>query len=195
MAEKLLQIASSRGISISVYRPGTIAGHSKTGASNPEQTLGRLLKSFVEQGCAPDLNIQFDFTTVDYISQAIVYLSRQQESMGKNFHLVHPQCLSMRELIDLICSLGYPVKQIDYSQWLEKMEEVILQSSENVLSPILPFLTQKISNSPLTYLEASSFTERLNCDNAIQELAKSTITCQTVNSKLLRIFFSYFKEN
>ena len=190
VAEKLLQIASSRGIPISVYRPGTICGHSKTGASNPDQTFGRLLKSFVEQGCAPDFNIQFDLTTVDYISQAIVYLSTQQESVGKNFHLVHPHCLSMSELIDLLCSLGYPVKQIDYSQWSAKMQEVILQSAENVLSPILPFLTQKIPHTQLTYLEISSFMERLDCKNTLQGLAHTSISCPQADSKLLNTFLS-----
>lgn len=190
VAEKLLQIASSRGIPINIYRPGTICGHSKTGTSNQDQTFGRLLKSFVEQGLAPELNIQFDLTTVDYISQAIVYLSRQQESVGKNFHLVHPQCLSMSKLVDLICSLGYPVKQIEYSQWSAKMQEVILHYAENVLSPILPFLTQKIPPTQLTYLEASSFMERLDCKNTLQGLAHTSISCPQADSKLLNTFLS-----
>lgn len=56
VAEKLLETALSRGIPVSIYRPGTITGHSQTGAYNTDQIWGRLLKNFIEQGIAPDLN-------------------------------------------------------------------------------------------------------------------------------------------
>ncbi|NET66950.1 MAG: amino acid adenylation domain-containing protein [Moorea sp. SIO1G6] len=194
VAEKLLKTAHSFGIPVSIYRPGTISGHSKTGASNAEQTLGRLLKSFVEQGIAPDLNIEFDLTPVDYVSQAIVDLSRQKESLGKSFHLVNPQCLQIGELVDLIRSIGYPIEQIDYPQWESKMRDVILNYPENVLSPILPFLTKKIPGTQLTYLEASSFTSKLDCENTVKGLAKSGITCAPPDSQLLRVYLRHIEE-
>ncbi|MGB3535495.1 MAG: amino acid adenylation domain-containing protein [Microcoleaceae cyanobacterium] len=194
VAEKLLNTAHSRGIPVSIYRPGTITGHSQTGAYNVEQTLGRLLKNFVEQGIAPDLNIEFDFTPVDYVSQAIVYLSKQKEYRGQNFHLVNTQCLQMKELVDLICSLGYSIEQIDYSEWESKMRDVILNSSENILSPILPFITEKVPETQLTYLEVSSFTERLNCDNTVKGLANSDITCPPPDDKLLRLYLRQIEQ-
>ncbi|NEQ66973.1 MAG: amino acid adenylation domain-containing protein [Symploca sp. SIO2D2] len=190
VAEKLLKTAHSLGIPVSIYRPGTISGHSQTGASNAEQTLGRLLKSFVEQGIAPDLNIEFDLTPVDYVSQAIFYLSKQKESLGKSFHLVHPQCLPIGELVNLIRSLGYPIEQINYAQWESKMQDVILSSPDDVLSPILPFLTQKVPGTQLTYLEASSFTQRLDCENTLKGLANSDINCPPPDRKLLQLYLN-----
>ncbi len=194
VAEKFLKTASSRGIPVSIYRPGTITGHSKTGAYNADQTLGRLLKSFIEQGCAPDMNIEFDLTPVDYVSQAIVYISRQKESLGKNFHLVNEKCLHIGELVKLVRSLGYPIEQIDYPEWESKMGDVILSSPENVLSPILPFLTAKISKTQLTYLEASSFTQRLNYENVLKGLANSDITCPPPDDKLLRLYVEQIEQ-
>ncbi|NEP91384.1 MAG: NAD-dependent epimerase/dehydratase family protein [Okeania sp. SIO2C2] len=188
VTEKLLETAISQGIPVSIYRPGTITGHSQTGAYNTDQIWGCLLKSFIEQGIAPDLNIEFDLTPVDYVSQAIVYLSRQQESQGKTFNLVNPECLKIGELVNLICSLGYPIELIDYAKWESKMRDVILSSPDNVLSPILPFLTKKISGTQLTYLEASSFTSKLDCENTMKGLTYTSITCPSADSKLLRTY-------
>ncbi|NEP00463.1 MAG: AMP-binding protein, partial [Symploca sp. SIO2E9] len=194
VAEKLLKTAYSLGIPVSIYRPGTISGHSKTGAYNADQVLGRLLKSFIEQGIAPNLNLEFELTPVDYISQAIVYLSKQKESLGKNFHLINPKCLSIGELVELIASLGYPIKQVDYSQWESKLRDVVLNSPENVLSLIFPFLTTKIPGTQQTYLEASSFTSKLDCQNTVKGLANSEITCSPPDSQLLGLYLRQIEE-
>jgi amino acid adenylation domain-containing protein/thioester reductase-like protein len=186
--EKLLKTAYSRGIPVNIYRPGSISGHSKTGASNADQIMERLLKGFIEQGYAPDIDIEFDLTPVDYVSQAIVYLSRQESNIGKSFHLVNPSFLHIRKLVNIIRSLGYPVEQIEYTQWESKMRDVILSSTENALSAILPIITAKIPGTQLTYLEASSFTSRLDCENAVKGLANSSIACPPVNSELLRLY-------
>nr|VFK30975.1 MAG: amino acid adenylation domain-containing protein/thioester reductase domain-containing protein [Candidatus Kentron sp. MB] len=186
--EQLLEIARSRGMPINIYRPGSISGHSKTGASNTDQVMERLLKSFVEQGCAPQMDITFDFTPVDYVSQAILYLSRQKSCIGKNFHLINPNFLHIRDLAQLIGSIGYPVEQIEHTQWESKMREVILDSKQNVLDPILPFITANIPGTQQTYLEASSFSPRLDCENAVKGLSGSSIACPPVNSELLSLY-------
>jgi len=53
-----------------------------------------------------------DMTPVDYVSSAIVHLSRQKESLGKAFHLVNPHSLHLSKLVNEINALGYPLKQM-----------------------------------------------------------------------------------
>lgn len=185
VAEQLLQVAATRGVPISIYRPGTISGHSQTGAYNADQTLGRLLKSFIDHGIAPDLEIAFDLTPVDYVSQAIYYLSQQPSSRGQTFHLVNPQCWMMAELSDRLTQIGYPVRRVPYVEWQRSMEQAILDTPDHILSPLLPFLTQKIVGHDQTYLEASSFMERLGCDNAVQGLATGPVRCPLPDNAML----------
>ncbi|MEL7038139.1 MAG: hypothetical protein AAFO04_21360 [Cyanobacteria bacterium J06592_8] len=72
------------------------------------------------------------------------------------------------------------------------MQNIILSSPEDVLSPIFPFLTLKIPGTPLTYLEASSFTSKLDCQNTIKGLANTSISCPSADSHLLRTYLSDF---
>jgi len=54
---------------------------------------------------------------VDYVSRAIVHLSRQKESGGKNFHLVNPHSFYLSELVASIRSIGYPIERVCYETW------------------------------------------------------------------------------
>lgn len=195
VGEKLLKTAHLRGIPVYIYRPGMISGHSQTGASDTNQILARLIKGFIQQGIAPNIDVIIDMTPVDYVSQAIVHLSKQKESQGKSFNLVNSLPLHLRELVKVICSLGYPIEQTEYVQWESKMSDVISNSPENALSDILPILTAKIPRTQLTSLESSfNIISRLDCENTIKGLAETSITCPPVDSKLLRTYLSYFEQ-
>jgi len=67
-----------------VYRLGMITGHSQTGVSQTDDMMCRMIKGF-KLGSAPDLDLMVNMTPVDYVSSAIVHLSRQKESLGKLF--------------------------------------------------------------------------------------------------------------
>lgn len=56
-------------------------------------------------GSMTDITDTLDLAPVDYLSQSIVYLSKQKFSLGKAFHLNNHQPISWRELTDFICSL------------------------------------------------------------------------------------------
>src|SRR4028119_1097527 len=77
VAEKLIEIGRERKIPISIYRPGRISGHSQTGACNSSDSLYRLLAGCVQLGCVFDGDKLMNLAPVDYVSRAIVHLSRQ----------------------------------------------------------------------------------------------------------------------
>ena len=85
-----------RGLPISIYRPGRISGHSKTGFCDSNDHIYRIIKGCIQLGTIPNLDIQFNLSFCDYVSQAIVYLSKQSESLSKAFHLRNPQSLSLQ---------------------------------------------------------------------------------------------------
>ena len=191
VAEKLIETAQVRGIPVSIYRPGMISCHSQTGASNTEDILSCLIKQFIQQGTAPDLDITIDMTPVDYVSKAIVYLSKQKESQGQVFHLVNPQSLHLSQLIKEILTLGYSIKQLEYVQWQSNLRNLAMSSQETALGIMLPLFSEKITGTQLSYLELCSIGLQFDCQNTLGRLTDTSIVCPPVDSKFIRTLFSY----
>ncbi|MBD2508881.1 amino acid adenylation domain-containing protein [Nostoc muscorum FACHB-395] len=187
VAEKLVKTAIERGIPISIYRPSRISGHSKTGVFNSNDFLYKLIIGCVQLGSAPDIDIRENIVPVDYVSKAIVNLSKQKESLGKTFHLVHPQTLHSNTLIDHIRSLGYAIEQNSYEQWREKLLNVTQSSFEHPLYSLVPFFPARQAE------EEDSNSELLQLDNqnVINGLVGSSITCPPIDNQLLSVYFSY----
>ncbi|MEG4940614.1 amino acid adenylation domain-containing protein [Microcoleus sp. F4-D5] len=192
VAEKMLQTARSRGIPVSIYRPGMISCHSQTGASNTEDILSCLIEQFIQQGTAPDLDITIDMTPVDYVSKAIVYLSKQKESQGQVFHLVNPQSLHLSQLIKEIITLGYSIKQLEYVQWQSNLRNLAMTSQETALGIVLPLFSEKITGTQLSYLELCSIGLQFDCQNTLGRLTDTSIVCPPPDSKFIRTLFAYF---
>ncbi|MEH2000624.1 MAG: amino acid adenylation domain-containing protein [Nostoc sp.] len=187
VAEKLVKTAAERGIPISIYRPSRISGHSQTGVFNSNDFLYKLIIGCVQLGSAPDIDIRENIVPVDYVSQAIVHLSKQEESLGKTFNLVHSQTLHSNTLIDHIRSWGYSIEQSSYEQWREKLLNVTQSCFEHPLYSLVPFFPARQAQ------EESLNPEFLQLDNqnVINGLADTSITCPPVDNKLLSAYFSY----
>ncbi len=192
VAEKLVMTARSRGIPVCIYRLGMITGHSQTGVSKTDDLMCRIIKGFIQLGSAPDLDMMINLTPVDYVSKAIIYFSRQTESLGQAFHLVNPHSLHLSKLVNEIHSLGYPIEQMTYDKWQAELLNVDI-SQENALSPLVSLFTERISGKHLTYLETSSLgLQSFDCQNTVDGLAGTPIVCPPVDARLLSTYFSYF---
>ncbi|WP_179198327.1 non-ribosomal peptide synthetase [Nostoc sp. T09] len=187
VAEKLVQTAAERGIPISIYRPSRIAGHSQTGVFNSNDFLYKLIIGCVQLGSAPDIDIRDNIVPVDYVSKAIVHLSKQEESIGKTFHLVHPQTLHTNALIDHIRSLGYAIEQVSYDRWREKLLNITQCSLEHPLYPLVPFFPAREAQKE----KSSSGFLQLDNQNVINGLRNTSINCPPIDEQLLSTYFSY----
>lgn len=193
VAEKLVMAANARGIPASIYRPGMITGHSQTGASQTNDLIGRLIRGLMEMGKAPELDLQMCLTPVDYVSKAIIHLSQQPVSLGKAFHLVSPDAVSLKEIVQAIQSFGYPMQWSDYPQWQAKLLKVA-SKQENALTPLMFLFTEWVTGNQKSYLETSALTSQsFDCRNTLAGLAGTKIICPTVDAKVLKAYLSYFK--
>ncbi|MDV2992973.1 MAG: D-alanine--D-alanyl carrier protein ligase [Chroococcidiopsis sp. SAG 2025] len=114
VAEQLVTIANERGLPTTIYRPSWIEGHSETGISNSSDFLRSLIKSCVQMKLVPDWKMRLDIVPVDYVSQAIVHLSRQHNSSGKVFHLTNSQSISWLELAKWMRTYGYSLQTVSH---------------------------------------------------------------------------------
>lgn len=100
VAERLINIARDRGLPVSIYRPGRIVWHSESGIGNTRDNTYRMLKGCIQMGSVPERDAMVNLIPVDFVSKAIVHLSRQEESIGKTFHLVNPNPSHWSEVIN-----------------------------------------------------------------------------------------------
>lgn len=191
VAEKIVMLARDRGIPICIYRPPFISGHTQTGVWNTDDIICRLIKGCIQMGSTPSLDFKLDLSPVDYVSKAIVYLSRQQESLGKAFHLNNPHCIDWNSLFKAVGSLGYKIEKISYKDWQIKLKN-ITESQRNPLYPLLPFFLKSWSSEGLTVPELYEETRRpkIDCKQTLEILSKGNLFPTPIED-LLTVYLSY----
>lgn len=196
VAEKLVTIARDRGLPVCIYRPGRISGHSKTGAFNPNDFFYRLLIGCVQLGKVPKRELFDGLAPVDYVSKAIVYLSRQKESVGKAFHVLNQEHLDLKILFNVVRSFGYPLQQVSDEQWQLELRKIADNFPNHPLYPLIPLFTLKKSTEATSNSHISNFVKlEFDCTNTQQGLTSTPIVCPTVDKKLLTTYFSHLIRN
>ena len=194
VAEKLVTTARERGIPIAIYRLGRMSGNSKTGISNTDDFIHRVLKGCIELGSTPDSDTMVDMTPVDFVSQAIAHLSMQKESLGKAFHLFNPNPIPWRELVSWMRSFGYNIQHLSYNNWesmlMDKWQRKTLDETEfnakSALHSLVLLLVKNTNDSNSNLPEP-----QIDCQNTLNGLANTSIVCPAIDDKLLRTYFSY----
>ena len=155
-----------------------------------------MAKGCLQMGSFPEVDYMLDMSPVDYVSKAIVYLSRQKDSIGKAFHLQHPQPVSLNVLVDWVRSFGYPVDVIPYDAWQDKLINEVT-SVENPLYTLRPFLLERRAEEQLTipdlYLKARR--PEISCEDTLNALAGSSIVCAPIDSRLFMTYTAYLIES
>jgi thioester reductase-like protein len=151
-----------------------------------------MTKGCLQMGYFPDVDYMLDMSPVDYVSKAIVYLSRQKESIGKAFNLQHPQPAALKMLVEWIRSFGYSVEMIPYEKWQSELINNVT-SADNPLYTLRPFLLERWSDEQLTipdlYLQARR--PHISCQDTLHALAGSSIVCPPIDSQLFMTYTAY----
>lgn len=196
VAEQMVFAARERGVPISIYRPGFIMGHSISGITNTDDFVSRLIVACINLGVFPSLLRQRkEFVAVDYVSQAIIHLSRQPRLLGQNFHLVPRQAEKSVELADFFQTIrqcGYDFSCVDYQAWTNMLAQRELSGAANAMLPLLPMLREKVYKSRFTRWELHESMPRYHCANTIAGLRSSKVKYTPMNRKLVATYLNYF---
>jgi thioester reductase-like protein len=190
MSESLVWSAVDRGTPATVHRPSLIGGSSVTGAWNRGDLLCRLIKECIETRSLPgDLDIELDFSPVDYVSRSIVHLSLRPSSVGRAFHLQSPRPLRLEALGEILRSLGYEVEPLPYGAWIGRIE----RRPQGPLYPLLPFLARRWCPEGITYVELAQRTHRprFACEDTRSALSDAGIECPSLEASLIRRYLDW----
>lgn len=178
VAEKLIRLAGDRGLPVTIYRPGRVWSHSRSGALNPADFVGRLLFGCLQTGKAPQWSVPLDLVPVDFVAGAIAYLSQQASSIGQTFHLTNPDSPTFDDLLDQATTAGYAIEKMPFDAWHEEVLQAAAQGEVNSLTPLAPLLADP------DYLAAGSRTARYSNYNTLQALDGTNFTMPPVDGLL-----------
>ena len=191
VAEHLMVAARDRGVPVCIYRLPWVLGHTKTGVAPINNMLLVELKGFLQLGVFPDEgdSVVYDGVTVDYAAEAIIYLSMQPESLGKNFHIWNLQLVSFSQIYEWIRNFGYTFDVAPHDVTRELVKQV---EPSHPLYPLIPILLEEHSGTsePDARLQGK-FDPRIECTNALEGLEGSGLECPLSDDKLTHLCLSY----
>lgn len=193
VAEKLVMAAQARGLPTAIYRPGRITGHSRTGVANTADFMHTMIAGCLHLGSAPQLDMDVDMTPVDYVSRAIVALSRRPASAGKTFHLLNPQPPRLDEVLDFIRSMGYALELVPFDQWRQQLLSLAEGLPADELQPLVQVFAPLAGPDGTSNgeLHARVHHPRFDCRNVDEALVDTDIACPPVDARLLSTYLAF----
>jgi thioester reductase-like protein len=155
--------------------------------------MSAVLRGCIQLGAAPILNTAIELAPVDYVSGAIVEISRQPDSKGKVFHLSNLRVIESGDLVRWLNARGYPLRQVPFDDWLACLYSLGAELQNNALYPLLSTLFEL--NTEIGASTGSSIFElkvpRYDCTNTLAALEGTSIRCPAMDEKLFDIYLPY----
>ncbi|KAJ2963282.1 hypothetical protein NQZ79_g1633 [Umbelopsis isabellina] len=185
VAEKLIMEARNRGMPATIARPGYILGDSKSGVTNTDDFIWRLMKGCTELGYIPSMSNTVNCCAVDYVAASVAAFALDDTNSTKLgvFHITHPPSFRFTDLFGTLIRYGYPCEQTEYIDWRNRLMEYTLKSQDHSLFPLLHFV--------LDDLPTSTKSAQLDDRNTQSIVSKQGIVCPAMDDELLGIYFAY----
>ncbi|WP_245758995.1 thioester reductase domain-containing protein [Xenorhabdus koppenhoeferi] len=181
VSEGIINIARNRNVPVSIYRPGLILGHTRTGAAQGNDYLVASLKGYLSMGFYPNHALLLDIVPVDYVAASLVHISRKPESNGKFFNLFNPEQVSIRQFFDWVQDFGYILNPVPFDEGKEK---ILALNDTHPLYPLIP-LIRDMTERPYRALDPAYIDEihpELELKNTLSGLTGSDIRCPTITA-------------
>src|SRR5699024_3515254 len=146
----------------------------------------------ITQGNIPDLmELREGLTTVDYMTAAIVHISRNRKALGKKFNLIHTaeNNLTLKSFFRLLeRTFDYRFTLLPFHHWLQQWEH-------NMNAPLYPLLSLFKDNmyDGKSTVELYQHTYLWNSDNVKQFLRGSGIKEPIFTKPMLQAYLGYLQ--
>ncbi|MFD0205380.1 thioester reductase domain-containing protein [Saccharothrix carnea] len=184
VTEQMLGLASERGLPVTVYRVDLVSGDQRNGACQTRDFVWLSLRGLLEARAVPaDLVGGFHMLPVDYVSAAVVALSRKPAVTGRTLHLYNRSDMATADIVGHLRSFGYELAELDRDTWRAR----VAADPDNAMTPLLDAFDMVTSPGATVYppIDASE-TEQL--------LAEDGLRCPEMTVDLLKKYVGFFVE-
>lgn len=140
VADKMVWHAIQAGYPASIYRLGMLSGLAESGVYHKlNEFLPSFLKGCVQLGSFPHMDSKIEMVPIDITVATLARLIETPASIGKTFHMNHPDPLDDDAFVEEIQALGYPLRYVPFDVW---KRELIGSPAlkQNALYPFLDFV-------------------------------------------------------
>ncbi|MDR0218102.1 MAG: amino acid adenylation domain-containing protein [Enterobacteriaceae bacterium] len=190
VSEGIINIARQRGVPVSIYRPGLILGHTRTGAAQGNDYLVASMKGYLATGFYPDHGLLLDIVPVDYVAASLVHISKRPESEGKFFNLFNPVQVTIRQFFDWVQEFGYVLDPVPFN---EGKERILALDDSHPLYPLIP-LIRDMAEKPYRALDPAYLHEiqpELELKQTLAALEGSEIQCPVITAEYVHQVLRY----
>ncbi|MFB6848656.1 type I polyketide synthase [Streptomyces sp. NPDC056373] len=181
VAEQLVGLARDRGLPVSVHRVDVISGDTRNGACQTRDFVWLSLKGLLQAQAAPaGVSGRFHLLPVDYVSAAIVGISRR-EPAGGTFHLFNRTSLSLADCVSYLRELGYRLDETDRERW----SAAVRSDRDNALLPLLHAFEMMTSDT-------DGFYPPIDTAETEAALAGTDIVCPPLTRELFATYVEFF---
>ena len=124
VSEKLINEACKRGLNGTIVRSGYVLGDPKTGVSNTDDFLVRMLKGCVQIGSRPDVINTINMVPVTHVARLINAVNFHSDK-GTTAHVdAHPR-LTFNQFLGVLEKYGYAAPIEDYESWKQTVVQYV----------------------------------------------------------------------
>jgi len=192
VSERLLSEASTRGLPVSVYRPGHITGDSRTGASNTDDLLHTMVRVCLQLGASPLSDVEFDITPVDYVARSIVSIIRRGAEGVGTYLLTNPQPVRTGYLSDWLDRNEIDIESLSYDEWRNRLLAIADEVGDSSIRPLADIMAPRVLDSGQGDVVAvhPEFDNR----RAREVLEPCGISCPPGDEELISTYLRYFQQ-
>ncbi len=172
VSEMLIREACSRGLDGVIVRPGYVMGHEKTGASNTDDFLVRMLKGCVQIGSRPDVSNTINMVPVTHVAKKVLAVALQAEK-GSISHVDARPRLTFNEYLRALEDYGYAAPLESYETWRRKVEQYVETSNDGQEELALLGLYHMVTGDLPAATKAPNLDDR-NAANALEKDEKQS---------------------
>ena len=167
VSEYLSREAGRRGLSGCIIRPGYVLGDAKTGVTNTDDFLIRMLKGCVQLATRPNINNTVNMVPVNHVARTVVACAFHPPTSGVGVAQItgHPR-LRFNQYLAALQTYGFAAKLTDYVPWASSLEHYVSTHSDFALMPLFTFVANDLpSNTRAPELDDSNAEAALYADS------------------------------
>uniref|UniRef100_UPI000ABBC3FD thioester reductase domain-containing protein n=1 Tax=Streptomyces acidiscabies TaxID=42234 RepID=UPI000ABBC3FD len=185
VAERMIDIARSRGLPVTVYRADVVCGDQLNGACQTRDFIWLSLKGGIQAGALPsNADALIGMVPVDYVTAAMVRLSRTRSAAGRTFHLQNRKPAGFREMAARLRASGYRLDDVPWADFVA----AVRADRDNALFPVIDVFSVFMKLGEASHVP-------VDVGATEQALAGSGITCPEITPELLGLYARFFAES